>query len=132
MEGSQMFIRSMIAIGFISFFMVVSMPDETTLYAKSEESVSTDQKQGAQQLSLYELKNKYPDDFVFTGPSQQKWIALTFDDAPDPRYTAPILDVLKKHQVKATFFVVGYRTEQMPDTVRRIARDGHAIGNHSY
>ncbi|MFC4182899.1 polysaccharide deacetylase family protein [Saccharococcus thermophilus] len=59
-------------------------------------------------------------------------IALTFDDGPDPYYTPKLLDLLKKHQVKATFFVVGHKAKQYPDIVRRMHEEGHEIGVHNY
>ncbi|RBO99616.1 polysaccharide deacetylase family protein [Rossellomorea aquimaris] len=59
-------------------------------------------------------------------------IALTFDDGPDPMYTGQLLDVLSKHGVKATFFVVGSKVEKYPELVRRMKRDGHTIGIHHY
>jgi peptidoglycan/xylan/chitin deacetylase (PgdA/CDA1 family) len=59
-------------------------------------------------------------------------IALTFDDGPDPATTPAILDVLRRYHVKATFFVVGARAEQHPDLIRRIASEGHTLGNHTY
>ena len=59
-------------------------------------------------------------------------IALTFDDGPDPATTPAILDILRRYDVKATFFVVGARAEQHPDLIRRIASEGHTLGNHTY
>lgn len=59
-------------------------------------------------------------------------IALTFDDGPHPILTPQILDILKKHQVKATFFAVGENVKNYPDVVERIVREGHEIGNHTY
>ena len=66
-----------------------------------------------------------------TGTSEGR-IALTFDDGPDPRTTPRILATLQKHDVKATFFVVGRRVEEHPGLLRRIVREGHTIGNHTY
>ena len=63
---------------------------------------------------------------------KKKEIALTFDDGPNPRYTPKVLDILKEYSTKATFFVVGRRARQNPDIVRRIFREGHDIGNHTY
>lgn len=57
-------------------------------------------------------------------------IALTFDDGPRPPYTEQILDVLKKEQVPATFFVLGENVRRWPDTARRIAAEGHRVANH--
>ena len=57
---------------------------------------------------------------------------LTFDDGPDDRNTMAVLDILKEEKVPATFYVVGKRAESYPDTVKRMAEEGHAVGNHSY
>lgn len=59
-------------------------------------------------------------------------VALTFDDGPNQDYTEKVLDVLKKENVKATFFVVGERANQYPLILKDIARQGHEIGNHTY
>ena len=59
-------------------------------------------------------------------------IALTFDDGPHPVYTPIILDILKEYDVHATFFLIGENAERNPDLVRRILREGHEIGNHTY
>ena len=59
-------------------------------------------------------------------------IALTFDDGPWPQMTSKVLDVLKKNNVKATFFVVGKQVEQYPNLVIQAVNDGHAIGNHTW
>ncbi|MEV5413836.1 polysaccharide deacetylase family protein [Thermopolyspora sp. NPDC052614] len=61
-----------------------------------------------------------------------KCIALTFDDGPAPVTTARLLDTLREHRVKATFFLVGERVAEHPAIVRRMAREGHEIGNHTY
>ncbi|MDQ0865126.1 bifunctional polysaccharide deacetylase/glycosyltransferase family 2 protein [Arthrobacter globiformis] len=58
-------------------------------------------------------------------------LALTFDDGPDPVWTPQILDVLKKHHVHATFFVVGTAAIDHPDLVRRMVTEGHEIGVHT-
>ena len=59
-------------------------------------------------------------------------IAITFDDGPHPKETAKILDVLKKYDAKATFFVVGKHVKWYPDSVIRASKEGHEIGNHTY
>lgn len=61
-----------------------------------------------------------------------KRVALTFDDGPDKKYTPLILDVLKKREVKATFFVVGIQVAKYGDILKRISEEGHAIGNHTW
>ncbi len=64
--------------------------------------------------------------------TDQKVVALTYDDGPNPPYTERLLDVLAKHNVKATFFMIGNRIERHPETVHRVIAEGHQIGNHSY
>jgi len=64
--------------------------------------------------------------------SKEKVIALTFDDGPSPVWTPKILDVLKKAEVKATFFMLGEHVKRYSDVARRVAREGHEIGNHTY
>jgi peptidoglycan-N-acetylglucosamine deacetylase len=58
--------------------------------------------------------------------------SLTFDDGPDPSCTRRVLNVLKKHNALATFFMVGEAAQSHPDVVAAVAREGHAIGNHSW
>jgi peptidoglycan/xylan/chitin deacetylase (PgdA/CDA1 family) len=59
-------------------------------------------------------------------------LALTFDDGPNPDATPLILDALAERGVKATFFVLGRHADQWPELVRRVAEEGHAIGNHGW
>jgi len=70
--------------------------------------------------------------YAFSGPYNKAEIALTFDDGPDPVFTPQILDKLQKYGVKATFFLLGANIEKYPEIVKRIADEGHAIGNHTY
>ncbi len=72
-----------------------------------------------------------PREGVDTVTPHQRTIALTFDDGPDPTWTPRILDVLRKHHVHATFFVVGTAAAEHPDLVRRILAEGHEIGMHT-
>ncbi len=58
--------------------------------------------------------------------------ALTFDDGPHPYLTPPILDVLDRYDVKATFMAMGYAAQQHPDLVREVVARGHEIGNHTW
>lgn len=62
----------------------------------------------------------------------EKTVYLTFDDGPDPENTPIVLDLLKKHGIKATFFVTGTQAEKYPNLLKQIYQEGHAIGNHSY
>ncbi|GGM30051.1 delta-lactam-biosynthetic de-N-acetylase [Paraliobacillus quinghaiensis] len=63
--------------------------------------------------------------------SGDKVVYLTFDNGYEQGYTEPILDVLKKEDVPATFFVTGHYVRSQPELVKRMDRDGHIIGNHS-
>lgn len=60
-----------------------------------------------------------------------KYVSLTFDDGPDPVHTPRLLAVLEKHQVKATFCLVGEQVEKHPEIARKIAAAGHLLCNHS-
>lgn len=62
----------------------------------------------------------------------QKAIALTFDDGPWPRTTSKVLDILQQHHVQATFFVLGSNIPHYPDLLKRMAQEGHALGNHTW
>lgn len=62
----------------------------------------------------------------------EKVVAFTYDDGPNPPYTNQLLNVLKRHQVKATFFVIGKEVEKHPEIIKQISAQGHEIGNHSY
>lgn len=59
-------------------------------------------------------------------------LALTFDDGPDPVTTPRVLELLKQHGARATFFVVGARAVAHPDILRRIVAEGHAVGSHTF
>jgi peptidoglycan/xylan/chitin deacetylase (PgdA/CDA1 family) len=59
-------------------------------------------------------------------------VALIFDDGPNPKITPQILDILSQKGVPGNFFIIGMRAEQSPDIVRRIAQEGHEVGNHTY
>ena len=68
----------------------------------------------------------------YVGEGEEKIIYLTFDCGYENGNTEPILDALKKHNVQATFFVVGHFLESAPDIVKRMVEDGHTVGNHTY
>lgn len=68
----------------------------------------------------------------YVGNSTQKVIYLTFDAGYENGNTEPILDALKKHNVPATFFVVGHYLESAPELVKRMVSEGHFVGNHTY
>jgi peptidoglycan/xylan/chitin deacetylase (PgdA/CDA1 family) len=65
------------------------------------------------------------------GSRDRDVVALTFDDGPNPPITGQVLDLLAAAGAKATFFVIGKWVERWPDTLRRIDREGHTVGNHT-
>lgn len=71
-------------------------------------------------------------DAWYVGDITQKVLYLTFDCGYENGNTAAILDALKKHDAPAAFFVVGHMVESAPDLVRRMAAEGHIVGNHTY
>lgn len=79
-----------------------------------------------------DLERLYPDLVLRRGKGNVRRVALTFDDGPDKVYTPVVLDILKEKGVKATFFLIGKRVQEDPEITRRIADEGHLIGNHTY
>ncbi|KQO01045.1 polysaccharide deacetylase family protein [Paenibacillus sp. Leaf72] len=96
------------------------------------DKAKTGKKRRSDSVSWVKLQQRYPGAYFLNGPRHKKEVSLTFDDAPDPRFTPAILDILAKHHVQATFFLVGTRADKHPEIVKRIHREGHIIGNHSY
>ncbi|MBV6457282.1 MAG: hypothetical protein HONBIEJF_00390 [Fimbriimonadaceae bacterium] len=76
----------------------------------------------------YGLQN----DILVHGNTDLNEIAITIDDGPRPESTSRILDILKEHRVRATFFVVGKQVAKHPELVRRMMSEGHEVGNHTY
>lgn len=62
----------------------------------------------------------------------KKYIALTFDDGPSKKVTPRVLEILRDHNAKATFYMLGQSVQAAPDMAKAVAKDGHEIGNHSY
>ena len=69
---------------------------------------------------------------LVSGENQCKYVALTYDDGPNPIYTEELLEVLEKEQVKASFFLMGKQVEAYPQVVKKMAEQGHLLGNHTY
>src|ERR1700690_25782 len=59
-------------------------------------------------------------------------LALTFDDGPNAPHPFRLLEILAKHDVRATFFVIGRYVQQRPDIVRELVKAGHTVGNHTF
>jgi peptidoglycan/xylan/chitin deacetylase (PgdA/CDA1 family) len=70
---------------------------------------------------------------TFTGLARgSKQLALTYDDGPNDPHTLRLLEVLAKHEVRATFFLIGRYVQQRPDIVRELVKAGHVVGNHTF
>lgn len=76
------------------------------------------------------LLNKYGG--IYIGDTHKKIIYLTFDNGYEQGYTSEILDVLKKKHVPAAFFITGHYLQDQPDIVKRMVKEGHIVGNHSW
>lgn len=77
------------------------------------------------------IKKIFPN-YIWDIPNNEKKIYLTFDDGPTPEITEWVLEELKKHQAKATFFCIGKNISNQPELFLKIMDEGHAIGNHTY
>ncbi|HAH31203.1 MAG TPA: hypothetical protein DCL44_02695 [Elusimicrobia bacterium] len=80
----------------------------------------------------FAIKMNYFCKSVCRGKPGKKRIALTFDDGPDAEATPALLEVLKKHKARATFFCTGEHAHAHEEILRRIVAEGHTLGNHSY
>ena len=122
----------MYALGALTAKKAESVGVSALLHEKSENwglGFGTEGKPPTGNASAEELK-KY--NAYFIGDTTQNTIYLTFDCGYENGNTEPILDALKKHDVKATFFVVGNFLETSPEIVKRMIVEGHTVGNHTY
>ena len=86
-----------------------------------------------QQVKLFIRSHLLPDSvFLYAKTRRKKTLYLTFDDGPVNGVTEPLLDLLKKYNVKATFFVIGLRAKKEHLLMTRLVDEGHTIANHSY
>ena len=69
---------------------------------------------------------------IFKAKTKDKILVLTFDDGPNPKTTLKILEILKKYNLKATFFQIGQNIEKFPHLTEKIYKEGHIIGNHLF
>lgn len=81
---------------------------------------------------LTPIAQKHPNNFYFKGSSETPKVAITFDDGPHSVYTSEILDILKRNNAKATFFLLGSNIGGQQEKIRRIVAEGHTIGNHTW
>lgn len=93
------------------------------VYRRQEVIFAQDREERARGESLSKIIHGDPDDNA---------IALTFDDGPHRAFTPKLLEILRKENVPATFFVVGFQAEAQQDLIRDIVADGNEVGNHTY
>ncbi|RYZ82992.1 MAG: polysaccharide deacetylase family protein [Proteobacteria bacterium] len=79
----------------------------------------------------YIIKKLFPR-YVWSIPTKEKVVYLTFDDGPIPEVTDFVLDQLRRFEAKATFFCIGDNIDKNPEIFKRVIADGHAFGNHTY
>ena len=82
--------------------------------------------------ALISLSHRCDTRVITHGDRSRPQIALTFDDGPNEHFTSMVLDILKQHEVKATFFMVGQNVRRATEVCQRLVKEGHIIGNHSY
>ena len=87
--------------------------------------------EGQTPVGTLDAATLYRYDAFYVGNTSEKVLYLTFDAGYENGYTAKILDILKKHDVPAAFFLVGNYIEKNPDLVKRMAQEGHIVGNHT-
>ena len=78
----------------------------------------------------YVLLERLTPNIVYRVRTELPLVALSFDDGPHPEFTPQVLEILKQHEAKATFFLIGERALRYPEVVARIRAEGHEIGNH--
>ncbi|MFT3945420.1 MAG: glycosyltransferase [Agriterribacter sp.] len=103
---------------------VVTAPQPGKLKLEIDSAEGTISEQNYEQLPSKYVIKKYG--------NVHNQVILTFDDGPDPEYTPQILDILKKENVPAAFFLVGMEAENNLPLVKRIYKEGHEIGNHTF
>jgi peptidoglycan-N-acetylglucosamine deacetylase len=104
--------------------LTIASPSEGTRKVQLDEN-------GMIQAETYDQFPK-PLEMVRHGKPNSKEVVLTFDDGPDPTYTPQILDILDKHHIKGTFFIIGENALLHPKLVKRMHNEGHEMGNHTF
>ncbi len=78
------------------------------------------------------VQRLFKDDIFFLRIHNAKGVALTFDDGPHPVHTPKIIEILKKRNIRATFFLLGNQIKLYPELVKDLIKAGHELGNHTY
>jgi peptidoglycan/xylan/chitin deacetylase (PgdA/CDA1 family) len=83
-------------------------------------------------LGVLGVLERLTPNIVYRVRTELPLVALSFDDGPHPEFTPQVLEILKQHEAKATFFLIGERALRSPEVVARIRAEGHEIGNHYF
>ncbi len=83
-------------------------------------------------LVVLGLLERLTPNIVYRARTDRKLVALSFDDGPHPVFTPQILDILQKHNARATFFLIGQRAQRHPDLVACVKSAGHQVANHYF
>ncbi|HEY5132421.1 MAG TPA: polysaccharide deacetylase family protein [Candidatus Krumholzibacteriaceae bacterium] len=83
-------------------------------------------------VGVFERRSSVFGRIFWRGPIGLRAVSLTFDDGPNEPYTSRVLDILKRFDVRATFFLIGENVETFPAAARRAAAEGHELGNHGW
>lgn len=137
---TQLKIRNIVLLLFVyslCFLLGSGIAMMTNAHAKVKEAGGENwglgfQAQGQPPTGTATVDELKKNDTYFLGDTNKKKIYLTFDAGYENGYTAKILDALKKHKVKATFFLVGNYIKTSPDLVKRMESEGHNVANHTY
>jgi peptidoglycan-N-acetylglucosamine deacetylase len=129
--GGRWVDRDAANVGADGRFQITIRPSEVARYHLRVRSAQGSVRSPAMRMTTYTDRVSSVYDTGSARPGERV-VALTFDDGPHPRATPRVLDVLARHGVKGTFFVVGRNAATWPDPVRRAVREGHRIANHSW
>ena len=83
-------------------------------------------------LGSFKVDSQFHFPVICSNPAAGQGVVLSYDDGPDPVNTPRLLEVLKQHDIKAVFFLIGRKAAANPELVQRINAEGHILGNHTY
>ncbi len=138
-SSGQLKTAQAIAEGIIKYFEALELEQGINGSNRANESQGENNTTGNGESPSKEANEQVVTDYkidrkiYYNGKKEDgKQAALTFDDGPDKIATPQVLEILKRHNVKATFFMLGTQVEANPKMVKRIVDEGHVIGNHSW
>ncbi len=83
-----------------------------------------------QPFTIFSLFERVTPNVIYRVRTNRRLVGLSFDDGPHPTFTPEVLEILRRHDAKATFFLIGERAVRHPEIIARIKADGHEVGNH--